>query len=62
VIQLGLLLLIATSIARVGFSVFAFAIERDRLYAAITLVVLAVLFASLFGLTAAERWLRSFPV
>jgi uncharacterized membrane protein len=35
--------------------VFAFAIERDRLYVAITLVVLAVLFASLFGLTAAER-------
>ena len=53
-IQLGLLLLIATPIARVVFSVFAFAIERDRMYVAITLIVLAVLLSSLFGLTAAR--------
>jgi uncharacterized membrane protein len=52
-IQLGLLLLIATPIARVAFSAFAFAVQRDRLYVAITLVVLAVLFSSLFGFTAA---------
>ena len=49
-IQLGLLLLIATPVARVAFSVAAFALPRDRLYTAITLVVLAVLLASLAGL------------
>ena len=54
-IQFGILLLIATPIVRVGFSVFAFAVQRDRLYVAITLVVLAVLFSSLFGLTGAPR-------
>lgn len=53
-IQLGLLLLIATPIARVAFSVFAFAARRDRMYVSITLVVLAVLFSSLFGWTAAR--------
>src|SRR5271155_4408074 len=37
VIQLGLLLLIATPVARVVFSVFAFALERDRTYVAIAL-------------------------
>jgi uncharacterized membrane protein len=31
IIQLGLLLLIATPIARVAFSVAAFAFQRDRL-------------------------------
>ena len=48
-IQLGLLLLIATPIARVAFSVVGFAIERDRLYVAFTLIVLAVLLYSLLG-------------
>jgi len=48
-IQLGLLLLIATPVARVAFSVAAFAIQRDRLYVAVTLIVLAVLFYSLTG-------------
>jgi len=48
-IQLGLLLLIATPVARVAFSVVAFALERDRLYVGITLVVLAVLLFSLAG-------------
>jgi len=54
-IQLGLVLLIATPIARVGFSVFAFAVQRDRLYTCITLIVLAILFSSLFGLTTPPR-------
>jgi len=54
-VQLGLLLLIATPIARVGFSVFAFAMQRDRLYVAITLIVLAILLTSLFGLAAAQQ-------
>jgi uncharacterized membrane protein len=48
-IQLGLLLLIATPIARVAFSVAGFAIERDRLYVAFTLIVLAILLYSLLG-------------
>ena len=49
-IQLGLLILIATPIARVIFSVFAFAAERDWLYVGITVIVLAILLASLLGL------------
>jgi uncharacterized membrane protein len=48
-IQLGLLLLIATPIARVAFSVVGFAVERDRLYVACTLIVLAVLLYSFLG-------------
>ena len=48
VIQLGLLLLIATPVARVIFSVFAFGVQRDYTYVGITLVVLAVLLYSLF--------------
>jgi uncharacterized membrane protein len=48
-IQLGLLLLIATPVARVAFSVVAFAIQRDRLYVVVTLIVLAVLTYSLLG-------------
>src|SRR5262249_33475839 len=47
-IQLGLLLLLATPVARVVFSVFAFARERDFTYVALTLIVLAVLLYSLF--------------
>src|ERR1035437_8524317 len=48
-IQLGLLLLIATPIARVAFSVVRFAMERDRMYVAVTLIVLAILLYSLLG-------------
>ena len=47
VVQLGVLLLIATPIARVVFAAIGFAAERDRLYVAISLAVLAVL---IFGL------------
>lgn len=46
-IQLGLLLLIATPIARVVFSTVGFARARDWLYVAITIVVLALLTYSL---------------
>jgi len=49
IIQLGLLLLIGTPIARVVFSALAFARERDYLYVAFTLTVLAVLLYSLLG-------------
>lgn len=48
-IQLGLLLLIATPIARVAFSIVGFALEHDRMYVAFTLIVLAVLLYSLLG-------------
>jgi uncharacterized membrane protein len=48
-IQLGLLLLIATPVARVAFSVFAFAGERDWMYASFSFLVLAILLYSLFG-------------
>jgi uncharacterized membrane protein len=48
-IQLGLLALIATPIARVAFSFVAFLYERDRLYAVFTLFVLALLIYSLAG-------------
>jgi len=46
-IQLGLLLLIATPVARVIFSVGAFVLERDYLYVVISSIVLVVLFYSL---------------
>ena len=46
-IQLGLLLLIATPIARVVFSAFAFAQQRDYTYVVVTLVILSVLTYSL---------------
>ena len=48
-IQLGLLLLIATPVARVAFSILAFAVQRDRLYILVTVFVLAVLVFSLAG-------------
>ena len=47
IIQLGLLLLIATPVARVAFSVFAFAEERDWMYVFVTLIVLGLLLYSL---------------
>ncbi|HVO82526.1 MAG TPA: DUF1634 domain-containing protein [Terriglobales bacterium] len=49
IIQLGLLLLIATPVARVAFAVFGFAAERDRMYVIFTLIVLTVLLYSLVG-------------
>jgi uncharacterized membrane protein len=49
IIQLGLLLLIATPVARVAFSIAAFAMQRDRMYVVITLVVFLILLYSLTG-------------
>jgi len=48
IIQLGILLLIATPVARVAFALIAFAIERDKLYVAVSLTVLSVLLLSFF--------------
>jgi uncharacterized membrane protein len=48
-VQLGLLLLIATPIARVVLSIFGFIRQRDWLYVFITVAVLVLLAYSLFG-------------
>jgi uncharacterized membrane protein len=52
VIQLGILLLLATPVARVALSAVAFALERDRMYVIFTLVVLTLLLLSLTGVAA----------
>ncbi len=49
IIQLGLLFLIATPVARVAFSIFGFAEERDRRYVVVASIVLLVLLYSLIG-------------
>lgn len=51
-IQFGLLLLIATPVARVIVSLIAFAIQHDRLYVVMTAIVLAILLYSLAGVRA----------
>jgi uncharacterized membrane protein len=48
-IQLGLILLLATPIARVVLSMLAFACQRDRVYVLVTIIVLAVLGYSVAG-------------
>jgi uncharacterized membrane protein len=50
-IQLGILALVATPVIRVLFSVLAFAVQRDRLYVPVTMIVLAILLYGLFGRT-----------
>ena len=47
IVQLGVVILIATPIIRVAFTFVVFLLQRDRIYVAITGVVLALL---LFGL------------
>ncbi|MGC9194350.1 MAG: DUF1634 domain-containing protein [Syntrophobacteraceae bacterium] len=49
IIQLGLLILIATPIMRVAFTVISFLIQKDRVYVGVTLIVLSVLLFSLAG-------------
>lgn len=49
IIEAGLLLLVLTPVLRVAFSAFAFLHERDYLYVALTLVVLALLTGSLLA-------------
>ena len=49
IIQLGLLLLIATPVARVAFSIFGFAEARDRMYVVFALIVFSILLYSLTG-------------
>ena len=52
IMMAGLLLLIATPVARVGLSIAVFVVEHDRLYIVITSVVLLLLLTS-FALGAA---------
>lgn len=47
VILVGLLLLIATPVARVAFTIVAFILEHDRIYIGVTVVVLLVLLYSI---------------
>jgi uncharacterized membrane protein len=47
IVQLGLVLLIATPVVRVAFMLIAFVVQRDRVYVAISGLVLALL---LYGL------------
>jgi uncharacterized membrane protein len=49
VIQLGLILLICTPVARVAFSIWGFAKEHDRMYVIFTSIVLVILLYSLLG-------------
>jgi uncharacterized membrane protein len=49
IIQLGVVILIVTPIARVLLSLIAFALQRDRTYVVVTLIVLVVLLSGLFG-------------
>ncbi len=49
IIQAGVLLLIATPIARVAVSLVGFALEQDRKYVVITAIVLSVLLYSLIS-------------
>ena len=51
IIQLGLLLLIATPVARVALAALGFYLEKDHLYAAVSLIVLAVLMYSIMHAT-----------
>src|SRR5437899_968087 len=48
-IQLGLLILIATPIARVAFSFFAFVYRREWIYVVVTAIVMGLLCYSLLG-------------
>jgi uncharacterized membrane protein len=48
IIMLGLLVLIATPVARVVMCIVGFLFERDRLYVAVSTIVLAILLYSLF--------------
>ena len=52
-IQLGILVLLATPVARVAFSLYAFVRQRDVTYIVITGFVLVLLLGSLFQIWAA---------
>lgn len=50
IIQTGVLLLIATPIARIVFAMIGYGLERDRLYVIISLIILAIItFSIIYG-------------
>jgi uncharacterized membrane protein len=49
IVQLGIMVLIATPVMRVIFAVIAFALEKDRLYTLISLMVLLIILASMLS-------------
>lgn len=49
IIQLGVLILIATPIIRIIFSLISFIFEKDKLYIFITFIVLSIILFSMFG-------------
>jgi uncharacterized membrane protein len=49
IIQFGLIILIATPLARVIFSMAAFLYEKDYMYVGFTLIVLTILLYSIFS-------------
>ena len=48
VVMLGVMVLLISPVVRVGFALVGFAAQKDRLYAAISLIVFAVLLFSFF--------------
>lgn len=49
VIILGVVLLLATPTVRILFSLFGYVLEKDKLYIAVTLIVLAIIAVSVLG-------------
>ncbi|AYL98119.1 DUF1634 domain-containing protein [Mucilaginibacter celer] len=49
IVQLGIVVLIATPVLRIALSLFGFALEKDWLYVIITTIVLAVMLLSTIG-------------
>ena len=49
IVQFGVVVLIATPVLRVAFTLVAFLHERDRLYTGVTALVLAILLFSFFA-------------
>jgi uncharacterized membrane protein len=49
IIQLGIILLIATPVVRVAFSAVGFLLEKDYLYTFITVIVLLIILASMIS-------------
>jgi uncharacterized membrane protein len=48
IIRLGILVLIATPIMRVAYCVYGFAVQKDKIYIVVSVVVLLVLLYSFF--------------
>lgn len=48
ILRLGILVLILTPILRVAYCVYGFAAQKDKLYAAISAIVLAILLSTFF--------------